>query len=109
MVRSTSGAKAANSESDALIATAVDGIVLIGSCGTVQTYNAACVRLFGFSSHEVIGQNIKIPMPGPYHGEHDGYLRNYRESGKRRTVGNGREVTCRRIRLPLAKGSDLAA
>ncbi len=100
MGQGTSGAKPANSASDALfgalIATAVDGIIVIDSRGTVQVYNAACERLFGYSSREVIGRNIKILMPEPYHDEHDDYLRNYHESGERRIIGIGREVTGRR-------------
>ena len=100
MGRTTSGVKSTKSESDslfrALIATAVDGIIVIDSHGAVQVYNAACERLFGYSSREVIGQNIKILMPEPYHGEHDEYLRNFRESGERRIIGIGREVVGRR-------------
>ena len=62
----------------------------------MQVYNTACERLFGFSAREVIGQNIKVLMPEPYHSGHDGYLRNYREGGERRIIGIGREVTGRR-------------
>ena len=47
----------------ALIATAVDGIVVIDARGVVQIYSPACERLFGYSPDEVIGKNVKLLMP----------------------------------------------
>ena len=80
----------------ALIATAADGIVVIDACGIVQTYSPACERLFGYSAAEVIGSNVKMLMPEPFHGGHDQYLSNYRRTGERRIIGIGREVIGRR-------------
>src|SRR5882672_1869989 len=79
-----------------LIATAVDGIIVIDARGTIAIYNSACERLFGYRAEDVIGHNVKMLMPAPYHEEHDGYLANYRESGERRILGIGREVVGRR-------------
>ncbi len=75
-----------------LIETAPDGIVIIDSMGRVQTCNPACLHLFGYETHEVVGQNVKMLMPAPYQEEHDTYLRNYHETGRRRIIGIGREV-----------------
>lgn len=77
---------------DALLATAVDGIVIIDRTGSVQVYNSACERLFGYRAEEVIGRNVKMLMPSPYREEHDGYLSNYRNTGEKRIIGIGREV-----------------
>jgi len=38
-----------------LIATAADGIIVIDIKGSVQVYNAACERLFGYAAEEVLG------------------------------------------------------
>ncbi|RAV76528.1 PAS domain-containing sensor histidine kinase, partial [Aerococcus loyolae] len=81
---------------EALLATAVDGIVIIDPKGTVRLYSPACERLFGYAPDEVIGQNVKMLMPSPYHEEHDGYLDHYRTTGEKRIIGLGREVVGRR-------------
>jgi two-component system, LuxR family, sensor kinase FixL len=80
----------------ALIETAVDGIVVIDAGGLVQVYNSACQRLFGYSPDEIIGHNVKLLVPSPYHEGHDGYLTNYRNSGEKKIIGIGREVVGRR-------------
>ncbi len=80
----------------AVIDIAVDGIVIISEQGLVRLYNRGCERLFGYAAADVIGQNVKMLMPEPYQGEHDGYLAHYRETGERRIIGIGRHVRGRR-------------
>jgi PAS domain S-box-containing protein len=76
----------------AVVETAVDGVILIDARGTVLMFNAACEKLFKYPAHEVIGQNVKMLMPGPYRQEHDLYLDNFHRTGERKIIGIGREV-----------------
>lgn len=78
--------------SRAILSTAVDAIITIDDAGVIKSLNPAAQRMFGYSFHEMIGENVKMLMPQPYRGEHDGYLGSYLQSGKRRVIGVGREA-----------------
>jgi len=81
---------------NALLATAVDGIIVISEMGRTLVFSDSCERLFGYARGEVLGKNVKMLMPPPYHAEHDSYLEHYRTTGERRIIGIGREVSGRR-------------
>ena len=80
----------------AVIGTAVDGIMVIDEEGMVRLYNAACVELFGYGPEDVVGRNVSMLMPAHHRENHDGYLAAYKETGKARVIGIGREVTAQR-------------
>ena len=77
----------------AVIDSAIDGIIVIDARGSIEAFNPAAARMFGYGEHEVIGKNVKVLMPAPYHEQHDGYLLRYLTSGNPKIIGSGREVT----------------
>ena len=76
--------------------TVLDGVVTISSEGIVESVNPAGLRLFGYGEEEILGHNIKLLMPPPYHDAHDGYLRHYLSTGERKVIGTGRQVVGKR-------------
>jgi two-component system, LuxR family, sensor kinase FixL len=80
----------------ALIDTAVDGIIVIDTEGTIQLCSKSSEKMFGFSAGEMIGRNVSMLMPEPYRAGHDGYLAHYHRTGEKKIIGIGREVVGQR-------------
>ncbi|MBT8136369.1 MAG: diguanylate cyclase [Gammaproteobacteria bacterium] len=80
----------------AVFDTVPDGLVVIDDSGTIETFNQAAERLFGYSAEEMIGKNVALLMPRPESKEHDEYLARYFASGEKRIIGQGREVMAKK-------------
>jgi PAS domain S-box-containing protein len=74
----------------------IDAIIIIDQMGIIESFNPAAAEIFGYSPQEITDKNINILMPEPYHTEHDGYLENYRRTGKANIIGKVRELTALR-------------
>jgi len=79
-----------------VLETVPDAMVVIDPNGTIQSFSATAVRLFGYTPGEVIGRNVAMLMPEPYRTQHDGYLKRYADTGERRVIGTGRVVVGQR-------------
>jgi PAS domain S-box-containing protein len=75
-----------------ILETVPEAMIVIDEGGVVTSFSAAAAQLFGYGPEEVIGRNVKMLMPTPYHDEHDGYIRRFLETGEARIIGYGRVV-----------------
>jgi diguanylate cyclase (GGDEF)-like protein/PAS domain S-box-containing protein len=76
----------------AIFDTVIDGIVMIDEQGRIELVNPAFQEIFGYRFEDVQGRNVSMLMPEPDRSAHDGYLRNYLDSGEAKIIGIGREV-----------------
>lgn len=78
-----------------IIDTAVDGIIVISEGGSVEAFNPAAERIFGYRATEVLGRNVNMLMASPDREQHDEYIRRYLATGEAHIIGLGRVVTGR--------------
>jgi PAS domain S-box-containing protein len=76
----------------AIMDTAVDAIIVVDRVGSVQSFNRAAEGIFGYSTEEVVGRDVRLLVPGPDQSRDDGLPASDHESGKRKIVAMGREV-----------------
>lgn len=84
--------RTAESRARAFLDNSADGIIVISENGLIQSFSIGAEKMFGWTEQEVLGKNIHILMPSPFHEEHDGYLDRYLRTGERKVIGIGREV-----------------
>lgn len=92
-----SGRKPAGREEHlrSILATVPDAMILIDERGLIISFSAAAEKMFGYTETEVVGENVSMLMPSPDRERHDGYLKNYRDTGVRKIIGIGRVTTAR--------------
>ena len=76
--------------------TAVDSIVVVDQGGTIQYYNGAAERLFGYTSEEAVGSSLEILMREPDRTRHRDYIKRYLATGEKHIIGVGRPVEAQR-------------
>ena len=70
---------------------AVDASVVIDETGKIEHFNLAAQRIFGYSTEEVIGQDVSILMPQSEREEHKKYINDW-NSVAPRVIGKLREL-----------------
>lgn len=88
--------RAREQEMQAILDTAVDGIITIRADGTIQQVNSAICRLFLYTPDQLIGQDVSILMTGGDARRHAGHVQHYLATGEAKIIGTGRELVARR-------------
>jgi PAS domain S-box-containing protein len=88
--------KESNDTLRAVLDNVFDGIIVADEKGTIEAFNAAAEKIFGYPGEEVVGQNVTLLQPEPYRSEHDGYIRAYLKTGQAKIIGTGRKVNGKR-------------
>ena len=81
---------------EAIIETALDGIITIDSGGKIESINRAGAELFGYTIGELTGQPVSILMSSPHRNRHQEYIANYLTTGIPKIIGTKREETGRK-------------
>ncbi len=70
----------------------VDSVLMIDAQGSIQWCNPSTETMFGYANGELLGKNVNILMPEPYHSEHDAYLARYLDGGQPHILGVGQRL-----------------
>lgn len=89
-------ARKANAESDSLLESAADGIVIIGTDGRILKLNREAERIFGYPRQELIAKPLECLVPDRYRHQHKGHLAGYLGQATTRPMGRGIAVMGRR-------------
>jgi two-component system sensor kinase FixL len=91
--KSETALRESESRINSIIQTAVDGIITIDTAGVIEMVNPSACKLFGYAEEELKGRKINMLMPEPDRSLHDNYMHHYHETGEKRIIGIGREVS----------------
>ncbi|WP_182356162.1 EAL domain-containing protein [Komagataeibacter europaeus] len=70
-----------------------DGVVIIDDRNCIVFFNPAAEKLWGYTSAEVMGRNVKCLVPMDIRQDHDAFIAHNRTTGVNRIVGTSREIT----------------
>jgi len=85
-----------NARLKSIVDTAVDGIIIIDEFGTIEIFNIAAEKIFGYQKEEAVGKTIDILIPGSHKDDHDNYIQHYLKTNQKRVIGMGRETVGQR-------------
>ena len=79
-----------------VIENATEGIILTGQDGKIVLVNPAAERVFGYSSHELVGQPIEVVIPDQFKPDHHKLREGFYQKPSNRVMGQGRDLYGRR-------------
>ncbi len=67
-------------------------IITINEEGIIQSVDKGACQMFGYELDELMGEKVNKLLPTPYREQHDAYLMNYLDTGRKRIIGTSRLV-----------------
>ncbi|KKL73833.1 hypothetical protein LCGC14_2070950, partial [marine sediment metagenome] len=77
---------------NAILGTAIDGIVTIDHTGIILSFNESASKIFGWHENEVQNHNIKMLMDDAIATHHDSYLLHAKNVDLGKVIGVNREI-----------------
>ncbi|MDO6465997.1 MHYT domain-containing protein [Pseudoalteromonas carrageenovora] len=77
---------------NAILGTAIDGIVTIDHAGIILSFNESASKIFGWQENQVQGKNVKMLMDDNIAKHHDEYLSNAHKVDLGKVIGVNRDV-----------------
>ncbi len=78
--------------SDAVVDTAADAVITIGADSTIDKFNRAAQKMFGYTLEEAQGKDVSMLMPDSYRSEHSWSISNYIATEATGSAAASREV-----------------
>ncbi len=83
---------------------ASDAVISIDGDGTIEFWNAAAGRIFGYEKSEVMGKDVSILIPEKFHDKHEAGLKRFAETGLGNILGKPVELNALRkdgVEIPV--------
>ncbi len=79
-----------------LLESAPDAMVIVDRTGHIAFLNSHAERMFGYPTHELLGQAVEVLVPDAARGAHTRYRAGYEASPRTREMGSGLDLKGRR-------------
>lgn len=76
----------------AVIDTAVDGVIFVDPKGRIEVFNPAAERMFGYAAEDVVGRSARCLLPEPYRSHYERLLTRWMVSAQATGPGRLREL-----------------
>ncbi len=83
---------ASEARASAIVDNVLDGLILIGENGIIESFNPSCERILGYKAEEVIGKNVTMFMDPELAARHGGFLQRYLRGQSSGFIDTNREV-----------------
>ncbi|WP_260013634.1 hybrid sensor histidine kinase/response regulator [Sedimentimonas flavescens] len=83
--------KRSSQQTEAIVATSLDAVIVANRCGQIIEFNGAAEQIFGYARAEAIGQPMQeLIIPDDLRARHKGAMERYLRTGEKRFLGAGR-------------------